>query len=55
MKSLIVLLTLLILAGCESAEEQAMRRQAYLICVDLGGVPLASWYDSKVMAECRFK
>ncbi len=55
MKSLIMLITLLILVGCESAEEQDMRIQAYSICVDLGGVPLASWYDSKVMAECPFK
>ncbi len=55
MKLPIVLLTLLILAGCEGTEEQAMRRQAYSICVDLGGVPLSSWYDSKVMTECRFK
>jgi hypothetical protein len=56
-----IILTIFIFAGCQSAEEiehqkylSARNKAASESCIDLGGVPIYSGWDGRLV-DCKFK
>lgn len=49
------LLILLLVAGCEDPERIAKNEAIFKACVDSGGVPIQSWYDEKVLGDCKYR
>lgn len=52
-------LLVFVLAGCGESERNQridnMKFAAWDNCVKQGGVPLGAWWDSRTLADCKFK
>ena len=53
---LIVAWSALLVAGCsDNAELCANNKNAFKACLDSGGVPIQSWFNENIIADCIYK
>ena len=55
MKKIILVILFIVLAGCSSLDERALRlKEPINICKNNGGIPIFSVWDTTVMVNCIF-